>query len=116
KRLDWLRRRLSDRPAERGTPQLQRLRERPPLERILQAVARKFGYAEPPWSSGRRSEDAASAVAAFVARRRFGYPAKAVAEALGYADAGGVTHAIRRIESADDALKKTVDEIERTLR
>ncbi|HUT13068.1 MAG TPA: hypothetical protein VMY42_21420, partial [Thermoguttaceae bacterium] len=37
-----------------------------------------------------------------MARRRFGYPAKAVAESLGYADAGGVTHAIRRIESADD--------------
>ena len=85
------------------------------MERILEAVAREFGYAEPPWSHGSRSDDAARAAAAYVARRRFGYRAKAVADALGYGHASGVSHAIRRIESANDALHKTIARIERSL-
>ena len=64
---------------------------------------------------GHLIHDAARAAAAYVARRRFGYRAKAVADALGYGDASGVSHAIRRIESGNDALHKTIARIERSL-
>ena len=113
--VERIRRRLKDRPTDAAMPQLKRLRERVPLERILEAAAREFGYAEPPWSHGSRSDDAARAAAAYVARRRFGYRAKAVADALGYGHASGVSHAIRRIESGNDALHKTIARIERSL-
>lgn len=113
--VDQMRLLLEDRPADAGVPQLERLRSRPTLERILHVVARQFGYAEAPWSEGRRSDDAARAVAAYVARRRFGHRAGAVAEALGYGGASAVSHAIRRIERGTDKLRKTVEKIERKL-
>ena len=53
--------------------------------------------------------------AAFLARVRFGYPAKAVAAALGYRDASGVSHAIKRMEFRPEDLRSALASIERRL-
>ncbi|MEE9294152.1 MAG: hypothetical protein V3W34_04185 [Phycisphaerae bacterium] len=67
------------------------------------------------WSTGRRSDDASRDVAAFLARRRYGYRATEVAKALGYASHGRVVTAIRRIESAGPARRRTVQRLEKRL-
>ena len=90
-------------------------RSRPSLERILEAVADRFGYEPPPWTAGRGSDDASRAAAAYLARRRFGYPAKSVAAALGYRDASGVSRAIHRIEAGTDDLLRSLARLERSL-
>ena len=50
-----------------------------------------------------------------LARRRFGYPAKSVAAALGYRDASGVSHAIKRIEAGPGDLRRSLARLERSL-
>ena len=67
-----VRRLLADRQADQDVPQLERLRARPALDRIVSAVAEHYGCAADEWSSGRRSDGIARAVAAYLARRRFG--------------------------------------------
>ena len=67
------------------------------------------------WSRGRRSDDASRAVAAYLARRRFGYPAGTVAEALGYRNASSIPRAVARVESGKQRLQRTVAELERSL-
>ena len=90
-------------------PARKRLRSRPSLEQILQAVARHFGHDPASWWSGHRSDDA-SRGGRLCGWRRFGYSAKVVAAALGYRDASGVSHAIRRIEAGiDEVAKWSVD-------
>ncbi len=51
------------------------------------------------------------AVAAYLARRCFGYPVKHVAEALGYRSHGGVRGALARVEAGGDALNRTVSKL-----
>ncbi len=113
--VDRMRRMLDSQSVDPSVPQREHLRRRPALPQILEAVARQFGHDAPPWVPGTRSDDAGRAVAAYLARRRFGYPAKAVANALGYRDAGGVTHAIKRIDAAGANLRRTIAKIERRL-
>ena len=81
-------RRLDDRPTDHRVPQLEPIRRRPPLEAIIGVVGEHFlglglGFRQDTtrWSPGRRSDDASRAVAAYLARRRFGYPATEVAQA-----------------------------------
>ena len=104
---------IDARPADAELPETKLLRSRPSLERILEAVADHFGYMTPPWTAGRRRDDASRAAAASLARRRFGYPAKAAA--LGYRDASGVSHAIKRIEAGTDDLRRALARLERSL-
>ena len=106
---------VDERPVESEVPEAKRIRSRPSLERILEAVADHFGCDGSRWTAGRRNDDASRATAAFLARVRFGYPAKAVAAALGYRDASGVSHAIRRMESGTDDLRLALASIERRL-
>jgi len=54
-------------------------------------------------------------VAAYLARRRFGYPATAVEAALGYRDHGGVGRACRRIEQGTPQLHRVVERLEKPL-
>ena len=42
-------------------------------------------------------------MAAYLARRCFGYAAMEIAVALGYTDPSSVTHAVRRVEQASDS-------------
>ena len=66
------------------------------------------------WCPGRRNDSAGRAVAALVARRRFGYSATEVAAALGYKSHSSVSRALRRIEPPSPQLALTIQRIERT--
>ena len=93
----------------------QRLSDRPSLDRIVSAVSAAFGAHPVSWVSRRRSDDPSRALAAYLARRRFGYPARQVADALGYSSHGGVAVAVRRFEAAGDNLHRKLRRLERTL-
>ena len=103
-------------PSDREVPDLRRLKSRPTLSQISAAVAEHFGYDVAPWTAGSRSDDAARAAAAYLARVRFGYSAKSVAEALSYRDSSGVSHAVKRIEAGTKKLRTTINRIESKLR
>ena len=110
-----IRRLLDGRAPDRDLPQLGQLRCRPPLDRIVTVVAKWFGREGASWSTGSRSDDIGRAVAASLARRRFGYSAKAVAATLGYRAHSSVAMAIARVEAAGSNLKKTLAQIEQKL-
>jgi hypothetical protein len=65
---------------------------------------------------GRRSNDAGRAMAAYLARARFGYAATDIARELGYRGASSVSHAIRRIERRSDAFKEVPAAVESQLK
>jgi hypothetical protein len=109
-----IRKLLKGRPADKAVPQLARLRRRPPLEEIAAAVARHFRLDAAGWRSGTRSDDASRAVAAYLARRRFGYSAIEVAAALGYRSHGSVRSAVLRVE-AGKGLSATAEKLRRKL-
>ena len=52
----------------------------------------------------------------YLARRRFGHSAKAVAAALGYSDSSSVSHALKRIEAGPPKLRQALTRIEERLR
>lgn len=110
-----VRRLLDDRPPDRSVPQQEQIRSRPSLEEIVRVVGEHFGQDTARWSPGRRSDDASRAVAAYLARRRFGYPAGTVAEALGYRSASSIPRAVTRVESGSQRLKRTVTKLEQSL-
>ena len=113
--IERIRRRLQDRPADADVPQLEELRPRPSLATILTAVGEHFDRDPADWSRGTRSDDAGRAVAAYLARRRFGYRAAAVAAALGCGSGSAVSHAIRRIANGPPELRRTADRISKAL-
>ena len=106
---------LRDRSQTEGLPELKRLRSRPSLDRILGEVAQHFGCEAECWSPGRRSDDAARALAAYLARARFGYSATAIAKRLGYRGPSSVSHAVRRVEKGSDVLRKAAAQLEEKL-
>ena len=91
-------------------PELQRLRPRPSLAGIVETVAEHFGCDARGWQPGRRFDDAARAVAAYLARRHFRYPAREVRAALGYGSHGGVHNAVRRVD-AHDHLRQIAEQL-----
>ena len=109
-----IRRLLGDRPADREVPQVQELRARPALDRIVAVVAEHFGCAGG-WPPGTRSDALGRAAAAYLARRRFGYPMVAIARALGYKGHGGVRTAVARVETAGIDIEQTLATLERCL-
>lgn len=113
--VDRIRRLIQDRPEDRETPQLKQVRSRPELATIAAAVAAHFGVEPNRWAVGRRSDDAARAVAAYLARRRFGYPASETAAVLGYRDHSGIGRAVRRVEEGSAELQRTVQRLVRHL-
>jgi len=113
--VERIQRLLEGRPVDKSLPQLEKLRRRPALKEIAAAVAAHFGHDAAQWQPGTRSDDASRAVAAFLARRRFGYSASEVAEALGYRSHGSVRNALARIEAGEGRLCSTVDAIYRKL-
>jgi putative transposase len=106
---------LGGREADHSLAELESLRPRPSLERIVMTVAGAFGADSSRWSAGTRTDDASRAVAAFLARRRYGYRAAEVAKVLGYTSHGGVAMAVKRIESAGPALRRRVQQLEKNL-
>jgi REP element-mobilizing transposase RayT len=107
---------LRDRPDDDALPQLAPLKPRPSLAKIAETAAAHFGHDASLWQPGRRVDDASRAVAAYLARRHFGYTAKDVAAALGYRGHGGVHTAVARVETGPDNLRKTAEELARELR
>jgi REP element-mobilizing transposase RayT len=113
--VERMRHLLGARSEAKGVPELKRLRLRPSLERIVTEAASRFGCDAERWSPGRRSDDAGRALAAYVARRRFGYSATEIAEHLGYRGPSSVSHAVRRVEQGPEALRAAAIELETRL-
>ena len=111
--VEKIRRLLSGRPVDRSLPTVEALRPRPSLSRIAEMVAHEFGADRAAWSAGRRVDDASRAAAAWLARRRFGYQVRQIADALGYTSHGGVVGAVQRIDAASAELRKTLAKLER---
>ncbi len=106
---------VEQRSPDAALPQLASFRCRPSLEQIATTVAAHFGRDAGAWTPGTRSDDAGRAVAAYLARRRFGYPVKQVAEALGYRSHGGVRGALARVEADSDLMNRAVPELVKEL-
>ena len=108
-----VRRMLHDRPDDVALPQMRRLQRRPALRRIVEEVADHFGHDPADWRFGRRVNDGSRALAAYLARRHFGYSANDVAAVLGYRSHGGVSSAIARIESAGPTIQRKAAQLAR---
>jgi hypothetical protein len=110
--VERMRRSLAARAPDRALPELTKLRHRPSLAEIGAAVACHFGADDRKrnhamhWQPGTRNDDASRAVAAYLARREFGYSAAEVAQALAYRSHGSVRNAILRIEQGGTELRR----------
>jgi putative transposase len=113
--VDRVRHLLDEQPDDHDVPELGHLRSRPPIKTIVAAVASHFDVAPADWGPNRRSNSASRAVAAYLARCSFGYPATTIAAALGYRDHGGVGQAVRRVQGGTAKLKRTVKRLEKLL-
>ena len=107
--VDRIRRLLSDCAEDRATPELTKLRHRPPLTSIARVVAEYFGTDADNWQPESRHDDTSRAVAANLARHEFGYPAKNIAETLGYRSHGSVRNAILRVEGRSTTRRPQVE-------
>jgi putative transposase len=114
--VERVRKLIDERPPDTDVPQLKTLRRRPPLSEIVAVVTTHFGCDPTLWTTGRRSDDASRAVAAYLARRRFGYPAGEVAQTLGYRSHGSVRNALARVEAGDRQLHDVVTQLDAKLR
>jgi hypothetical protein len=106
---------LGDRTAGSDAARWKPLPPRPPLVEIVAAVATHFGSDPTRWAPGRRSFGAGRAVAAYLARRHFGYSAGEVAETLGYRSHGSVRNALGRVEAAGHELQDALAKLRETL-
>ena len=107
--VDRMRRLLSDRAEDRGTPQLTKLRHRPPLTSIVCVVAEYSGTDADNWQLESRHDDASRAVAAYLARREFGFPAKRIADTFGYRSHTSMRNAILRVEGRSTTRRPQVE-------
>ena len=89
---------LSDREA--AVLELGELGNKPSPETIREAVAEESGVDVTAWTKERRSDDVSRAVAAYLARRCFGYRSKDVVATSGYSSTGGLRQAIGRVKAA----------------
>jgi putative transposase len=104
---------IAKRRDEAELPQLKRLRRRPAIAQIAAATAEQLGGDPALWRPGSRSDDLGRAAAAYLARRRFGYAAAEVAEALGYRSHGSVRNALARVEASSVDTQKRLIKIEK---
>ena len=113
--VERVRRMLDEKPDDPDVVEWKQLRRRPPLDEIAATVAEHFQVDPTDWLPGRRCNDAARAVAAYLARRRFGYAATEVAATLGYRDHSSTGRAVRRIENGTPKLRAAAERLERRL-
>lgn len=78
-------------------------------------VAQTFNADRSRWARGYRDDGIARSAAAWIARRRFGYPATTLAEARGYRGPSSVTQALHRAEQEHTHVAATLGRIERRL-
>ncbi|MAT73437.1 MAG: hypothetical protein CMJ58_28470 [Planctomycetaceae bacterium] len=105
--VERIRRLLAKQPEDRAVPQLRELRHRPALSKIVTTVAEHFGNDPRKWRAGSREDGPSRAIAAYLARREFGYSATDIAKALGYRSHGSVRNAVLRIENGDFKLRQS---------
>ncbi len=91
------------------------LHRKPASPRVAEVAAVHFGQDTSRWQAGRRVDDASRAVATYLARRHYGYSAKAVAAAFGYRGHSGVNTALLRIEDGTTQLRKTINHLAKAL-
>ncbi len=101
--VERIRAMLIGRSHDGAVPQPARLPQRPTLGDIVNAVGAEFESDLSRWRHGRRIDNEARAVAAFLAAECFGHSATATAAVLGYAGPSSVTRAIQRIRLSQDA-------------
>ncbi len=106
---------LSQRAADPAVPALERLRVRPPMERIAALVLRRLGSGSEQWTSGRRSDSGSRAVAAYLGRRRYGYRCTEIAAALGFVSISSVSRAVQHVEASMPEYRRVLREIEQQL-
>jgi hypothetical protein len=98
--VEKVRRLVAGRPPNREVPVLSQLQKRPDVQEVIGAVAEHFGCDRSRWMAGRRSDDLARAVAAYIARRVTASPARDIAESLGYRNVSSVAVARKRVQRA----------------
>lgn len=113
--VDRISRRLKHRKLDRAVPTARSLRQRPSLDSIVQAVQDMLHLDPTDWLQVRRCNHLARPLAAYLARRRFGYRATEVAAVLGYAGPSSVCVAINRIDPHSKSLAARLKTIERKL-
>ena len=107
--------RLDGRKSDSALPQLASLRSRPSLAAIVSATASLFGMSASDLTSRQRADDASRAVAAHLARARYGYGPREVAAALGYRSHGGVVAALQRYDASRSRLDRIARDVVKDL-
>ena len=85
----------SDSPEQ---PDLRAFRPRPSLDQIADCTARHYGEDRALWAVGRRSNNVARDIVAYLARKRYGYRAAEIAAFLGYRRSSAIAHTIARAQ------------------
>ena len=111
--VEKIKRYVENRREDPATPALRRLRDRPSLAKIIDAASGHWGIDASQWTPGRRSDHIARAVAAYLARIRFGHPATRIADALGFSHPSSVNQAVKRIQSDLNRLSPLLKKIEK---
>ncbi len=110
-----MRKQLSSREDDPDLPQLRAMRARPSLETIADRTANVFGVDAAKWRPGTPVDNASRAVAAYLARREYGYPAVDIAKYLGYSRSSSVAQAVARVTSSLGHLQRKLNRITRDL-
>ncbi len=110
-----MRKQLSSREDDPDLPQLRAMRARPSLETIADRTANVFGVDAAKWRPGTRVDNASRAVAAYLARREYGYPAVDIAKYLGYSRSSSVAQAVARVTISLGHLQRKLNRITRDL-
>lgn len=84
-------------------PVLRRLKRPADMSAVIVAVTARFGGDAANWRPGRRCDDIARAVAAYIARQATSNSSKQIADALGYRNPSSISVACRRVE---DTIKQ----------
>jgi hypothetical protein len=113
--VERMRRLLAGQPEDKAVPQLTRLRHRPSLATIVSMVAQDFGVDPSAWQPGTRHDDAGRAVAAWLARREFGYSVKDISKSLGYRSHGSVRSAVLRVDNGNQRLARQIPRLKAML-
>jgi REP element-mobilizing transposase RayT len=106
---------VSLRPPDPAIPQLRQMKKRPSLEAITEATVVALECDPATWTTGRRDDALGRALAAWIARRRFGYRMREVATWLGYAGTSGASEAVGSIDRRLPDLEADLRKIERQL-
>ena len=111
-----IRKQLASGDDDPDLPQGRAMLPRPSLEMIADRTAHVFGADPAKWRPGTRVDNASRAVAAYLARREYGFRAVDIATYLGYSrSSSSVAQAVARVTSRFGHLQRRVNRIKRDL-